>query len=363
MSFHWVFNKCTSGVKSALEEYWKEKWPRLEKLLTPSYAPELQEVRLTVTCHEQSPQRRWYDIHGVIHLPTGTLAAKSHDKDPRTALDDVVDLLAAEIKRHKERVRKDYIFKRKVRPHNNISAAGPQTVRRPIPDDRARFMRLIRPLLPSLRDHIRRELNVLELENVVHRNELSVTELMDEVLARAWQHFAEYPRKQPIKNWLVDILHDTLEDLIKQEPRPHESMEEQVDETLPSEEPQVDEQEWWEWLVGYEDPLELGDYIARLKDAGIGERFDSADDLNHIFSLVSELLPPLQRQAFILNVLEEFDPFEIAIIQNRRESEVWDDIEMAKILLRRRLREEHMDHTSATTGSSSAGSRGAENST
>jgi hypothetical protein len=86
MSFHWVFNKCMSAVKSGVEEYWGRKWQRPEKLLAPSYAPELQDVLVTGTCHPQNPQRLWYDIHAVINLPTGTPAAKSHDNQPRREL-------------------------------------------------------------------------------------------------------------------------------------------------------------------------------------------------------------------------------------------------------------------------------------
>jgi DNA-directed RNA polymerase specialized sigma24 family protein len=44
--------------------------------------------------------------------------------------------------------------------------------------------------------------------------------------------------------------------------------------------------------------------------------------MNHILSLIGDVLPPLQRQAFILNVLEEYEPFEIAMIQNRPEPQV-----------------------------------------
>jgi RNA polymerase sigma factor (sigma-70 family) len=297
----------------------------------------LQEVRLTVTCHEQSPQRLWYDIHAVIRLPTGTLAAKSRDKDPRTALDDVVDLLAAEIQRHKERLRKDYIFKRKSRTHADISAAGTQATRQRNVDDRETFTRLIRPLLPDLRDHIRHELKVLEIEQVFHRNEISIADLMDEVLARAWQNFADRPRHQSLKNWLIEILHDTLEELVKQEPRRRESIEEDVNETLPSEVPQVDDQEWWTWLLGDEERLNLGDYVSRLKDAEIWNQIEAEEDQQQIGRLVNDLLPPLQRQAFVLNVLEDFAPFEIAMIQDRPESEVAADIEEAKQVLRERL--------------------------
>ena len=349
MSIHWVFNKCTTAVKEGLEQYWAKKWPRLQRLLEP-YASALQDVRLTVTCHERNPHHIWYDVHAVIHLPSGTLAAKADDKEPRAALDKTVDILAAEIKRHKDRVRKDYVFKRKARQRAGVSAAGPQAT----VDDRQAFSQLIRPLLPKLQDHIRRELRVLELEETFHRAELSVADLMDEVLTRAWLNFADRPQKEPLEQWLVDILHDTLQDVAAQEPRPHESVEEAVDETIPSEVPQVDDQEWWTWLLGYEDPTNLGDYVARLKDANISQQIEAADELDHIRSLVSALLPPLQRQAFILNVLEEYEPFEIAMIQDRPESEVRADIEAAKRLLRQQLSEEELGGENASAGDSHA---------
>jgi RNA polymerase sigma factor (sigma-70 family) len=356
MSVHWVFNKCTAPLKSRLERHWGEKWPRLEKLLAPSYRAELREVRLAVTCHQQNQKSVWYDIRAVIRLPTGTLVAKSDDKEPLSALDKVIDKLVAEITRHKQLVRRDYVFKRKTRRRADLSAAGPQAGRTTSVDDRQAFMGLIRPLIPVLRKHIRRELKVLEIEEAVHRNEFTVADLMDEVLLRAWERFSTRSQNKPLEDWLIDILHDTLADLVKQEPRPHEALEEDVDETLPSEVPQVDEQEWWAWLLGYEDPLQLEDYVARLKDAKFLEQVEAEDELQNILSLVSELLPPLQRQAFILNVLDGFEPFEIAMIQNRSESEVLDDIETAKLVLRKRMLEELGERQPASTTTSSAGS-------
>src|SRR5262245_7404958 len=75
MSTHVVFNGCHDSIKEGLEEYWAKKMHRVEKLLV-HYSPELREIRLTVYCHRQSPQREWYEARGVIHLPTGTLAAE-----------------------------------------------------------------------------------------------------------------------------------------------------------------------------------------------------------------------------------------------------------------------------------------------
>jgi ribosomal subunit interface protein len=89
-----------TAVEDHMEAYWAKKLPRLQKLLVP-YHEDVQEIRLTVYCHQQSPGRYWYEARAVIQLPTGTLVAEAADKDFRAALDEVADTLAKEIKRHK----------------------------------------------------------------------------------------------------------------------------------------------------------------------------------------------------------------------------------------------------------------------
>jgi DNA-directed RNA polymerase specialized sigma24 family protein len=59
--------------------------------------------------------------------------------------------------------------------------------------------------------------------------------------------------------------------------------------------------------------------------------------MDRIHGLLGEL-PKLQRRAFVLSVLEAFELFEIAMIQDRAESEVRADIEAARTHLRERLR-------------------------
>lgn len=54
-------------------------------------------------------------------------------------------------------------------------------------------------------------------------------DVLDEVLQRAWQRFASRPRHLPLDQWLTDLLHETLKQWIKQEPRPHVSLEEKAE--------------------------------------------------------------------------------------------------------------------------------------
>src|SRR5262249_33944211 len=155
MNSHLVFNDCDDATKAHLETYWQKKLPRLQKLLVP-YRTDLQDIRLTVYRHPQSREGSWYEIRAVIYLPTGTLATEAHDKYPELALDHVADTLAAEIKKHKEHVRRDYIFKRKGRNRADLGAAGSLLDRDVEIGRRQDFFRLLRPMLRFLRDHARR---------------------------------------------------------------------------------------------------------------------------------------------------------------------------------------------------------------
>ena len=109
MSAHLVFNGIAAAEKARLQTYWEQKLPRLQKLLSP-YRADLIEIRLTVSHRGQGSKRAGYEVRAVIRLPSGILDAKADDKDPLASLDRVVDELVTEIKRHKERVRHDFIY-------------------------------------------------------------------------------------------------------------------------------------------------------------------------------------------------------------------------------------------------------------
>ena len=337
MSSHLAFNGCDDIVQNGLQASWNKKLPSLQKLLAP-YRTDVQEIWLTVHCHREKSQRLWYEVRGVIQLPTGTLTAEAEGKDSQGVVTDVANTLASEIKRHKERFRNDFVFKRKTRERANLSAAGPPLQRDAKSGRREDFFHLLRPLLRFLRDHARREIRILELEGALHRGELTVPQLLDEVLNIAWQRFADRPKNMPLHLWLTDLIHEALDQWVKQEPRPHASLEDQGKETLPDEVPQVGEQDWWAWLLGYDESWTLGDLIPGWDGTEIWERLEAEEQKDHLLSLIRKL-PKLQRQAFLLHALEDYTIDEIAMLQNRPESQVKADIELARQTLKRKLLE------------------------
>jgi RNA polymerase sigma factor (sigma-70 family) len=338
MSTHIVFDGVDEAFRARVEAYWAKKLPRLEKLLV-HYNPDLKEVRLTVSEHHQAPQRARFEVQGVVHLPTGTQAARASDKDALAAIDRVVDELVREVKRHNEMVRRDYLFKRKRRRRNNLSAVGSllqQDVKEGRRDD---FFKRLRPHLEFLRDYARRELHLLEENKLLHRGEATVDDLLDEVLVMAWERFAERPRHLSLDLWLTDLLLDALEQWIKEEPRPHVSLEEKADNVLPLdklEEETKEEEEWWAKLIGDEEALTLGDLVPGSDGTEIWDELEAKEQRERLLSLLGEL-PALQRQAFQMYALEGYGLAEIARLQDRPESEVKADVEAARQTLRERL--------------------------
>ena len=90
-------------------------------------------------------------------LPTGTLAAEATDDDPQVVLDRIVNTLVEEIRRHKEKARRDYVYKRKNRNRADLSAAGPRLEEHEEAGNPEDFFRMLRPHLGFLRDYARRE--------------------------------------------------------------------------------------------------------------------------------------------------------------------------------------------------------------
>jgi len=335
MLSHWVFTGVDNALKARLEAAWEKELPRIQELLKP-YPPDLQGIRLTVIHHESRPQGSRYEVKAVLRIPTGTLAAEASGRDSEALLDHVADTLVTEIKRHKERVRRDYSSQQKNRLRADLSAVVPMLQQHVENGDRGSFFRLLRPLLGYLRDYVRRELRHLQLKGVLHRGEVTVDDILDEVLVRAWDRFSDRPRELDLDLWLTKLVHDALNEWSKQEPRPHRSLEESADEAMLGAVPRPDEVEWWADLLDEEERYSLGDLIPDTEGTDRWDELEAEDQRDRLLSLLGDL-PPAQRRAFLFYALEDYGTNEIAKLQDRTEDQVKADIEAARKMLRERL--------------------------
>jgi ribosome-associated translation inhibitor RaiA len=110
MQVRWVFNRC-DGQKERAKSYWQDKQPRLERLLT-RYRDDQQTLRLTLY---RRSQRDIWELRAVLHLPTGTLVAKSANETLGEVIDEILDELDGEIRRHTERLQKHCHYRRRRR--------------------------------------------------------------------------------------------------------------------------------------------------------------------------------------------------------------------------------------------------------
>jgi RNA polymerase sigma factor (sigma-70 family) len=233
--------------------------------------------------------------------------------------------------------RKGSMFKRRVRERAEFTGAGPLLQHDVETGKKDDFMKVLRPLLGHLGQHARRELRIMEANGTLYPGQVIFAYLLDEVVTRAWLQFADRPKWMALDLWLTKILDEILEERIREDERIHGPVVSQTDEVSQQNLPQVDDQEWWVWLLG-EDETMTEDNAVVSGQSTWAEEFLEAEELMYRIHALLGKLPKVQRRAFVLNVFEAYDVSEIAMLQDRTEEDVRDDIEAARNQLRERLR-------------------------
>jgi len=329
MSDHMVFQGCASWQKEAIRAYWQEKMPRIERLLT-RFPEDQRELRVTAT---HKPKR--FEMHVVLLLPTGSLVAEASSPTDRDAIDAVAGKLAAEVRRHKEVIRREHLYRRKQNRTELSRRVEVQLQPRAEKMDRNAFFDLLSPLMARLRDHADRELAVARLQERIGREQVTVTDLLDETILRAWAQVDGRDRAVPLEVWLTRLLHEVLDEEATGA-RAAFSLDAEVDGLDPGREAAagraLDDAPAWE------EPLALTfDDVLPSQDVGEPwQQLAAVDQMKWVLAQLSEVSPS-QRRAFTMRLLDAWEPEEIAMIQSRSTEEVRRDIEAVQELLRTRL--------------------------
>jgi DNA-directed RNA polymerase specialized sigma24 family protein len=218
----------------------------------------------------------------------------------------------------------------------------------------------------QLKDHARRELIIAQLEGNIHPGELTVHDLLDEVILRAWDDWHNRPPDLPLDRWLVGLLHDVLDEkgfkppdekggkpAPKAAPEPV-SIYERVREDDPRYEaedgdimeanpewPYAGQDEWAEENNPYwpfMDPLRRDETIPDEQSVEPWQELAN-DEMRRLVLNELRKFPHKQRRAFTLNVLDGWTIEEIAASQHRSADEVRADIQAVQAALRKRLTE------------------------
>jgi DNA-directed RNA polymerase specialized sigma24 family protein len=199
--------------------------------------------------------------------------------------------------------------------------------------DRAAFFALIDPYLGFLRRQALHELAIAEQDGELHRGEVSAADLVDEVVAAAYDRFDK--RERPLERWLVSLLHETV-DRRESETREATSIEDASPARDSSTEP---DDEWAFDEIAFQDEVESAPFDETFADPDAVKPDAAAESNDERHWLVDQLRSfPLQmRRAFVLQALEGFRIAEISQVQHRSERSVAADIEAVRRAMRARL--------------------------
>ena len=253
----------------------------------------------------------------------------------QAAIDAVIDILAEEIRRHKEQLRRDRTHRKKQQQQTDI-ATTLEFLEQDIRQQRREFFfDLLRPVLRNLRNHARRELVFAQLEGKVSPDEMTVSDLLDEAILRAWERFEQRPPQQPLDQWIGGLMHETIDER-EAKAIPAISLETEIPEDDPRFQVEsgwiLDNEPFWSDL----ESLTLEDILPQHEVEEPWDAYSLDEKERWLFAQLSKL-PKLQRRALMLYLLEGWEVEEIAMLQQRSVTEVGADIEAAQTFLKDQL--------------------------
>jgi ribosomal subunit interface protein len=104
-----TYSNIEPEARHFIEEQSKHSIEKLNRLLK-KYAPDLVLLHGSL---EKSPHKNEYNYSLNLTLPTGTLHATGVGADMRKSVKAAFAEIQAQVKKHQEKLRKDYIWKRK----------------------------------------------------------------------------------------------------------------------------------------------------------------------------------------------------------------------------------------------------------
>jgi RNA polymerase sigma factor (sigma-70 family) len=183
---------------------------RVERYLARRLDPDTIELHVHL---EKSEHRDYYQVSLQLFVPDATLTSREEDWDLNVALRKAFDELEREVLKYTGRLKHDAVWRRKelgeVWPRLNKAVAAQ-------PLGAEAFNGLAQALLPKLKRHVRRELSALRARGDLDPDYPTPQDIIDEVVARAYQRLDQKPPNLEPLHWLYQITHEVLNDEVRQ---------------------------------------------------------------------------------------------------------------------------------------------------
>ncbi|MEO7086851.1 MAG: sigma factor-like helix-turn-helix DNA-binding protein [Gemmatimonadaceae bacterium] len=257
-------------------------------------------------------------------MPGNTLVGLGEGTTADLAFTEAVGWLAGELCRRTEISRAEAVEARRRTRQRDIAGATGFLVLDHARGDDVSFIDVFRPLLRHARDHAYRELAAAECAGATEISAVTVSDVLDETLVRAWSGFGDRPRDRAIDEWLITVLEEVLDEYVNDAAVVRGSAEDEaqrIQRLAARRERLAGSGPHWgapallsvETLLPGAEPSEL-----------LGGLSPDAED-RMLMNLLADL-PPLKRRAFTLSAVEGYSADEIARVQSRSTDEVRTDI-------------------------------------
>ena len=293
---------------------------------------------LHVVGEELGGTHRHARISLALSLPSRTLACHDEGKHLDEVVREAFDELERLVRREKERLRAEREQERAAaRARERLLARlekGGQGAELPV----ERFD-AISAELPELERFVHREIRLLEAAGDIAWREVDPRDIVDQVVARALERFAERPRAVDLGTWLQTLAARALRaevDRLRVLRRRAVRIEEDIPETPPEEEVNELGDEILDFYQPDED-LRIEDVLPALGIPTPEEAERTVEFEKALFAALAAL-PRSWREAFLLRALEEAPVEDVAAVLERDPEEVEREAELARAFLVARLR-------------------------
>lgn len=328
MDIHWTYDGCDEEDEARIEQHWATRQLEFEgKLATLSDEPS--ELRIAV--EHDTDQDQW-DVLASLHACGSILTAEATSPEVEVALDKVLASLATKIDRMEERPERVTLRRRGLEAIDQFLKRSRQSNQGNI------FISFLAPLVQDLRPYVRRELRMHQIESGLSSGQLTVADVLHEVLVRAWHEFGNRSDQLPLDLWLIKLADDVIQR--SESPLPMESLDDE--QPLPAAEIRESLRDEWVEQASYPEVVELSDLLAGGEQPDFWDDLDMESKQTRLAEMLG-VLPRTQRQALVLHVAHGFDPAEIADFQDRSTEQVEEDIATARLTLERRLWQSDLD--------------------
>lgn len=273
-----------------------------------------------------------------LRLPAGQMAAQASAETLHGAIRIVFDDLTEQLRKHKEHLRNQYRYPRvrgverqRIEPQvpfeDTVAAVKPEKI------SNLDVTGFVNANLERLRRYVDRELRFRRDSGQRRLEEISVEEVIDEVIANALDEHRPRPEKIALEPWLYRLSRSAMDRLGNQIDSGAHPGRSNHEETRPSLDAR--DEEMLQFYHPDESPAS-DDMVADLRSS-TPEDEASRQELMTMVERALRGAAPHQREAFLLFTLEGFRLAEIAAITERSAEQVHADISAAREHLRRSL--------------------------